>query len=244
MLISIITVTYNSELYLEDTILSVLNQDYNDIEYIIIDGGSTDNTLSIIDKYKDNIDIFISEPDKGIYDAMNKGIKASNGDIIGFLNSDDIFMNSTVISSITKEFNIDIDCIIGDVVYVRPNDLNTFIRRYSSKFKTFYFKFGHMPAHPSFYAKRELYKIVGSYNISFKISADFDFLLRALYVHRANYRYLNIIFVKMRIGGVSSSFKNKLLLNKEILRSCRINNLRSNYLFIYGKYLVKIFSFF
>lgn len=244
MKVSIITVTYNSALYLEDTISSIRKQTYKDIEYIIIDGGSTDTTLDIITRHKDVINYFISEKDNGIYDAMNKGIKAATGNIIGFLNSDDFFYDDNVVSSIVNQFSDNIDCIYGDVVFVKSSNLNKPIRLYSSKdFDISQFKYGKMPAHPSFYARSIVYKTVGNLKSTYKIAADFDFILRALLTHKFKFRYLNFIFVKMRIGGISTSFKNKILLNKEILKSCNENNISTNYLLIYSKYFKKIFSY-
>jgi len=245
MKVSIITVTYNSAFYLEDTISSIRNQIYSNIEYIVVDGGSTDRTLEIINNNKDIIKYYISEKDNGIYDAMNKGIKLATGEIIGFLNSDDFFYDDKVINNIVDQFTDNIDCIFGNVVFVKPANLDKYIRLYSSKnFKISQFKLGQMPAHPSFYARSVVYKNVGNFKTNYKIAADFDFLLRVLVTHKYQFKYLNFIFVKMRIGGVSTSLKNKIILNNEILRSCRENNLYTNYLLIYSKYFKKIFSYF
>jgi glycosyltransferase involved in cell wall biosynthesis len=244
MKITIITVTYNSEKYLENTILSVLNQTYKNIEYIIIDGGSTDRTISIIEKYANFITTWISEKDVGIYDAMNKGIRNSTGDVIGFLNSDDIFFDNDTIENIANSFNINIECVFGDIVFVDSVNTNKITRHYSAKnFKLHHFSYGHMPPHPSFYALKTLYEKVGFFKVNYKIAADFDFILRSLLIKKSNYEYLNQIIVRMRSGGISSSIKNKILLNKELLRSCKENNIKSTYFKIYLKYIFKIFSF-
>ena len=245
MKISIITVTYNSEKYLEQTIISVIEQNYKNIEYIIIDGGSTDNTIQIINKFKNNINYFISESDKGIYDAMNKGIKIATGDVIGFLNSDDIYYDNNVLENIVNAFTNNIDCLYGNIYFVDSNNINKIVRDYSGKnFSLNQFAFGHMPPHPSFYASKKLYNIVGFFKSGYKIAADFDFLVRALINNNAKYMYINLPFVKMRSVGVSSTFKNKILLNQEIFRSCNENMINTNYIKIYSKYFVKFFSFF
>lgn len=245
MKISIITVTYNSELYLEQTILSVINQTYKNYEFIIIDGGSTDNTISIIEKYKQYVTFWISENDKGIYDAMNKGITFASGDIIGFLNSDDIYYDNNILEIISSSFNDNIESIFGDIVYVNNKDTNVLNRHYSSKnFKLKHFSYGHMPPHPSFYALKKVYDKIGFFKDDYKIAADFDYLVRVLLINKIKFKYMNIIFVRMRSGGISSTYKNKIKLNSEIYRSCRENKIETNYLKIYSKYFYKVFSFF
>ena len=243
MKISIITVTFNSDKFLEETILSVKNQTYKNIEYIIIDGDSNDNTINIIKKYSNFINIFITEKDNGIYDAMNKGLKLATGDIIGFLNSDDMYFDNNVLSKIASNFTSNIECLYGNIVFVNSNDTNIIIRKYISKyFKPKYFQYGFMPAHPSFYAKKELYNKVGFFKLGYKISADFDFLLRALLIHNSRYKFINMTFVKMRYGGVSTTIKNKILLNHEIYVSCLENNIKTNKFKIYSKYVFKLLS--
>jgi len=244
MKVSIITVTFNSVLYLEKSILSVVNQTYKNFELIIIDGGSTDGTLQIIDKYSKYISHCTSEKDQGIYDAMNKGIKKATGDIIGFLNSDDELYDENVLKIITSSFNHNVKCVFGDIVFVDNENTKKILRYYSSKkFSLNQFSYGHMPPHPSFYALRILYDEIGYFKLGYKIAADFDFLIRALSDTSTNYQYINSIIVRMRTGGVSSRIKNKILLNKEIHRSCKENNIKTSYLKIYIKYLYKIFSF-
>lgn len=244
MKVSIITVAYNADKYILDTISSVKNQTYKNIEYIIVDGGSSDNTLEIIKSNLDFINIYISESDNGLYDAMNKGLRLAKGDIIGFLNSDDVFFDNNVVENIVANFDKNTDSIFADVVFVENDNLNRITRYYSGEnFKVEHFKFGHMPPHPSFYARRDVYLKVGDFKLNYKISADFDYLLRALFIHKTKFKYYKYPLVKMRSGGVSSTIKNKFLLNREILRSFNENNLKTNYLNIYSKYIFKIFSF-
>ena len=242
MKVSIITVTLNSEKYLEDTLLSIFSQTYHNIESIVIDGNSTDGTLSILQKYQKQIK-FISEPDSGIYDAMNKGIALATGDVIGILNSDDVLFDKDVIMNMVKSFSNEIDCVYGNVILV--NEVNKIVRKYSSSnFRLKDFELGHMPPHPSFYVRMNAFQKYGSYNTSFKISADYDLLLRFLYLHKLKAKYLDFIMVKMRDGGISSSLKNKWLLNKEVLISCRLNKVDTNFLKVYSKYIFKWRAFF
>lgn len=245
MKVSIITTTYNSGLTLRDTIRSVLSQSYPDIEYIIIDGGSKDNTLEIINKYKDKIAKVISEPDKGIYDAMNKGIRMATGDIVGILNSDDFFTSTNVIENIVKAFESnDIDAVFGDIHFVKPDNLNKSVRYYSSSiFRPSLFRFGFMPAHPSFYVKRICYEKYGLYDLNYKIASDYDLLIRFLYINKITYKYLNIDFVTMRVGGASTeNVKSRVVLNKEIVRACRKYGIYTNLFMLSLKYIYKIFE--
>lgn len=245
MKISIITASYNSEKTINDTINSVLSQTYKNIEYIIIDGNSRDKTKDIVSYYLDKIK-FISEPDHGIYDAINKGINLATGDIVGILNSDDFFPNNEIIDIIATTFINNykqIDLLFGDIAFV--NNDNQIKRSYSAKnFSNSLFKFGMMPPHPSVYIKREVYLQYGLYITSYKIAADFELLLRYLLINNLKYKYINLIVVYMRFGGVSnSSFKNRLLLNNEILKACKNNKIATNYLFIYSKYFKRILEY-
>lgn len=245
MKISIITTTYNSEATIKDTLESVNAQTYPDIEHIIVDGASKDNTLDLVKKYGKRVSLIISEPDKGIYDAMNKGIKAATGNVIGILNSDDFFTSDDVISAIVFAFeNNDIDAVYGDVHYVNPENLNKCVRYYSSAvFKPSLFKFGLMPAHPSFYVKRSCYEKYGVYSLDYQIASDFDLLIRFLYTHKIKYRYLKKDFVTMRTGGESTkNLNNRMLLNKEDLKACRKYGITTNMFMIMFKYVYKIFE--
>lgn len=245
MRVSIITVVYNNSSTIKSAIESVLSQTYKDIEYIVVDGASTDGTVDIIKEYGDRIDKFVSEPDKGIYNAMNKGIKLSTGDIVGILNSDDFFTNNSIIQNIVDSFDNDIDAIYGDIQFVDPNNLNKIVRYYSSeRFKRSSFKYGFMPAHPSFYVRRKFYEELGLYKEDYKIGADYELLVRFLYCNNLKTKYLKFPFVCMRTGGVSNqNFKSNFTLNNEILRACKENGLNTNLLNIYSKYYFKVFEF-
>ena len=245
MKISIITVTYNSESTLKNTIESVIKQDYNNIEYIIIDGCSIDNTLNIIKHYNDRVSKFISEKDYGIYDAINKGIKLSTGDIIGILNSDDVFYDDQVVSKIANAFdsNFNLDSIIGDIVFI--NNKEQVHRKYTaSNWNPKKFAWGMMPPHPTFYCKKIIFEKFGFYRTDFKIAADYELMMRFLLVKKITYKYLPMVFVKMSLGGASTkNLNSKLLINKEVLKACNLNNIKTNLFKIYTKYFFKIFEF-
>ena len=221
MKVSIITATYNSVMHLEDSILSVINQDYKDIEHIIIDGGSTDGTLAIINKYKNHIAHWVSEPDRGMYDAINKGMKLATGDIIGTLNSDDLLADNCVITAITNAFHYkDTDVVYGDLVYVLPDDVNNIIRVWKGlPYKRTRYYYGWMPAHPTFYFKSSLLKKYGYYENHYYTAADYELMARYLFHFRASAYYLPRLIVKMRSGGMS---------NGNIFRRLRAN--RRDYL--------------
>ncbi|MEG0889965.1 MAG: glycosyltransferase family 2 protein [Bacteroides sp.] len=250
MKVSLITVTFNSGKTLSDTIQSVFAQSNADIEYIIIDGLSEDNTIEIINEYEPLFQgrlRWISEKDNGIYDAMNKGIRMATGDIVGIINSDDFYHRNDIIEKIVAEFQEDklIQAIYGDIRFVNPNDLNKTVRYYSSgKFSPDLFRYGFMPAHPTFFTYREQFEINGYYKVDYKIAADYELLIRFLYVHRLRSKYIPIDFMKMRTGGVSTaSFKSNILLNKEIVRACKENGIWTCIPLLLLKYLVKIFEF-
>lgn len=245
MKISIITVVYNGEAYLESCIQSVLSQDHSDIEYIIVDGASTDSTPEIIARYRNRIATVISEPDKGIYDAMNKGVKAATGEVVGILNADDLYQNEKVISRVAREFEKKgVDSIFGDLIFVNPEDLNKVVRFYQPKnFKLEHFRKGDMPPHPTFFVKRELYDRFGYFDTSFKITADFELMVRFLLKGGASYSYIPEILVKMRTGGISTSgIKSTLTVNREMKRSLDMNGISTSMLRIYSKYFTKIFQ--
>jgi glycosyltransferase involved in cell wall biosynthesis len=246
LIISVITVSYNSADTISDTIKSVLAQTYSEIEYIVIDGGSSDGTIELVKSYGDRISKFISDPDDGIYDALNKGIKLATGDIVGIMHSDDFFYSNLVVEKIASAFEeIDTDAVIGDVQFVAPSDTLKIVRYFSSKkFSLTKFRFGYMPPHPSFYVRRELYEKLGYYKTDYKIAADFELVLRFLLINKIKYKYIEMPFVSMRSGGVSNkSIGSNITLNKEIARACRENGVKTNFFFIYSKYFTKIFQF-
>ncbi|QRX64183.1 glycosyltransferase [Dysgonomonadaceae bacterium zrk40] len=245
MKISIISTTYNSSAHIADCVKSINNQTYHDIEHIIVDGASKDNTLEIVNGIPNRVEKIISEPDKGIYDAMNKGIQAATGDVIGILNSDDFFTSDDVIQTVVDSFkNNDIDALYGDVHFVSPDNLSKSVRYYSSSvFKPSLFRFGFMPAHPSFYMKKECYDKYGLYALDYKIASDYDLLIRYLYKEKIKYKYIKKDFVTMRTGGVSTeNFNSRVTLNKEIVRACRKYGIYTNLFMLSLKYLYKIFE--
>jgi len=244
--VSIITVVWNGEKTIKDTIESVLSQTYSDIEYILIDGCSTDKTVEIINDYEQKISKFISEPDNGIYDAMNKGIDMATGDIVGILNSDDFYIDELTIGKVVKEFEEKlVDSVYADLVYIKPENLNKTVRYYdSSIFNPSKFAYGLMPAHPTFFVKREIYKKYGMFRTDLKVAADFDILARFLYIHKISYSYINEVLVKMRTGGVSTSFSSIWINNIETLKVCRENGIKTNIFKIFHKYPKKIMGLF
>ena len=187
--VTIITPSFNQAQFLERTILSVIQQDYPNLEYIIIDGGSTDGSVDIIKKYEKHISYWVSEKDNGIYDAMNKGIALATGDVVGILNSDDFYIDENVIEKVVKVFQEkEADSIFADLVFVKPNNLEKNIRYYdSSKFKPSKFAYGWMPAHPTFFVKREIYEKYGVFQLDYKIAADYEILVRFLEKYKISY---------------------------------------------------------
>ena len=227
MKISIITISFNSENSILQTLQSVKNQLYKDYEYVLIDGGSKDGTLNIAKK-QDHISKIISEPDKGIYDAINKGIKNSSGDIIGFLNSDDTFYDKNSLQHIVDAFDKDTDCIFGDLIYTDKNDKVKRVWK-GSAFKKGAFKKGWMPAHPTFYCRRSIYEKLGLYDDSFKIAGDFELMLRFLEKHNIRSKYIPRTLVNMKVGGASNNgLKSKLDILKEEFRAFNQNEIKVN----------------
>jgi glycosyltransferase involved in cell wall biosynthesis len=244
--VSLITVTYNSAATLQHTIDSVAYQDYPNIEYIIVDGNSSDQTLQIINGNSHIISKMISEPDLGLYDAMNKGIKMATGDIVGIINSDDFYHRTDAISKIVEGFADNKTlCVFADVRFVNSNNLGKTIRYYSSaKFNLGAFSWGFMPAHPTFFTYREKFAEFGYYNTNYRVAADFELLVRFLYKHKLSYKYIPVDLLKMRYGGLStSSWKITLVINQEDLHACLKNGLQTNYIRLYSRYFRKIFEF-
>lgn len=247
MKVSIITATYNSAATILDTVRSVLSQTYSDIEYIIIDGNSKDGTMELLQPYLSRISRVVSEPDKGIYDAMNKGMTMATGDIVGILNSDDFFTSDDVVESLVKEFAADseLQAVYGDVHFVQDPHLDVCVRYYSSAiFSPRMFRFGFMPAHPSFYMRRECFLKYGGYDLTYKIAADYEYLVRLIYRNQIRIKYLKKDFVTMRVGGVSTrNFKNRLVISREDVKACLQNGLYTNLFLVCFKYVYKVFEF-
>lgn len=250
MVISVITATYNSETTIRDTIESILNQTYKDIEYWVIDGGSKDGTMDIVRSYEEVFDgrlHWISEPDHGIYDAMNKGIERATGDVVGILNSDDFFTSNDVLTVVAETFtkDVEIDALYGDIHFAKPDNLKKCVRYYSSKmFTPRLMRWGYMPAHPSFYCKKSVFDKYGLYSLDYKICSDFDMMVRLLYKYRIKTKYVCKDFVTMRTGGISTSkFSHRLLITKEDAIACKRNGVYSNFLMCSIKYFTKVFEF-
>lgn len=243
MTITIITVVWNNKDTIKDAINSVLSQTYKDIEYIIVDGASTDGTIEIVKSYENKINKFISEPDNGLYDAMNKGISLATGDIIGILNSDDFYIDNFVVERIVKEFKEKkVDSVYADLVFVKPENLDKTVRYYdSSQFNPSKFAYGWMPAHPTFFVTKEIYTKYGNFKLDYKIAADYELLTRFLAKYKVSYSYIKEPIIKMRIGGVSTSgIKSNYILNKEIIRACKENDIYTNWIMVLSKYPKKI----
>jgi len=244
--ISLITASSNSLSTIKHTIDSVLEQSYPDIEYIIIDNGSIDGTVDIVKSYNDRISEFISEPDNGIYDAMNKGIKLATGDIIGIINSDDFFIDSFAIEKVMDIFNTtQTDCVYADLIYVDKADTNKVIRHWkTNEYIHGAFNKGWHPAHPSFYLRRHVYKQYGDFDLSFKLAADFELMLRMLEKYRISSIYLPIPLVKMRTGGATNkSLVNIFNQNIECIRAFKKNGLNAGILYPLYRLIPKLKQF-
>lgn len=244
--VSIITVCFNSAITIEDTIKSVINQTYSNIEYIIIDGLSSDNTLEIINKYPDQITKVVSEKDKGLYDAINKGINLATGDIIANLNSDDFYIDNNVISDVVEKFEQEkSDTLYTDLYYVDAIDTNK-IKRFwkSGEYKKGLFFKGWMPPHPTFFVKSEVYKKYGIFNLELRSAADYEIMLRFIHRYECSVSYLPRVTVRMRIGGVSnSSLNNRIKANREDKKAWKINGLKPKSFTFILKPLSKVSQF-
>jgi len=242
--ISIITISFNANDTIEKTLNSIKSQSYSNIEHIIVDGGSIDGTIEICNSFS-HISKIISEPDNGVYDAFNKGLKLATGDIIGFLNADDVFCNENSIQDIVDAFsNNETDIVYGNLDYV--NKEGKVIRNWISRpYEKGLVKKAWMPAHPTFYCKKEVYDHLGGYNDSFKIAGDFELCLRFLEINNIPSFYLNKKIVKMLVGGISNSgLKSKLTIFKEELRAFKINNIYINPVLFFFYKLKKLKQFF
>lgn len=244
MKVSVITVCRNAESTIAETIESVVRQQGVDIDYIVIDGASTDGTQRIIEGYRQKISRFVSESDCGIYDAMNKGLGLASGDVIAFLNADDIYVDEFVIRKVVDiMLASDLDALYGDVVYFRTENPERMVRRYrSDRFSPDAIAWGWMPAHPAIFVRRKVFEEVGGFKTDYRIAGDFEFVARA-FDGGLRYFYLPEILVKMRLGGISTrGFGNTLLLNREVIRACKENKINTNLFKILSKYFFKVFE--
>jgi len=228
MKVSIITVTKNSAKHLSDCIESVRKQNYKDIEHIIIDGKSTDDTLEIIQNNLEYISYWISETDRGMYDAINKGLEVATGDIVGILNSDDMFASADAVRSIVDGFETSgADSIYGDLVYVDPKNIHRIIRYWRGiSYKRYRFRYGWMPAHPTFYIRRKLIDQYGLYENHYYTAADYEFMARYLFLHKVSSKYIDAMLVKMRNGGISNgNFKSRFRANRRDFLAMKKNKI-------------------
>ncbi|MCX7174817.1 MAG: glycosyltransferase family 2 protein [Proteobacteria bacterium] len=247
MKISIVTACYNSASTIEDTLASVAEQTHPEIEHIIVDGCSTDRTMEIVNRHRDRLAKVVSAPDSGIYDAMNKGIALASGDVIGFLNSDDVFASAVELEFVAKAFEDPaIEACYADLVYVAKHDPGKVVRYWKSNaYRYGQFRTGWMPAHPTFYVRRAIYVRFGGFDLQFRLQADFELAMRLLEVHRIRSIYIPRVLVKMRVGGATNnSLANILKGNLEAYRACLKNGLPVTPFFMLGKILSRIPQFF
>lgn len=247
MKITIITAVLNNREFIEECITSVLNQTYKAIEYIIIDGGSTDGTAEIIKRHENNISKWVSGPDSGVYHALNKGLQLASGDIIGLLHSDDFYAHDKVIETVASQMkNRNIDSCYGDLLYVSRYNIENIIRHWkSSPYKQGLFRKGWMPPHPTFFVKREIYEKYGLFNTNFRIAADYELMLRFLEKYRISTYYIPEVLIKMRLGGASNkSLKNLFIKSSEDYKAWKVNNLNGGLFTIFLKNFSKIPQFF
>lgn len=253
MKISVITATWNSGKTIKDTLISVLNQSYTNVEHIIKDGGSKDDTLAICNDYEKHFYTnedkgrtirILSDKDKGIYDAMNQGIKAATGDVIGILNSDDFYTSDDVLARVAEEFanNPKLEAVYGDIHFVKDENLKKCTRYFSSRyFRPWALRFGFMPAHPSFYVRREVYEKYGLYDLNFRTSSDFEMMVRLFVKEKIHTKYINMDFVTMRAGGESTAgLEAKRKVNRDIAGSLKKHGVYSNQFFQSLRYLWRI----
>lgn len=247
MKVTIVTVCYNAGATIADTLESIVMQNFLDVESIIIDGASTDNTLKIVEQYAGRLAHVHSEPDHGVYDAMNKGLALASGEVIGFLNADDVYADRDVLSRVMAIMEREgLDALLGDVEFFRPEDPARTVRRYrSARFKPDRIAFGWMPAHPALFLRRRVYERFGPFRTDYRIAGDFEYCARIFRDETLAYRTFPETLVRMRTGGISTGgWRSTLLLNREVLRACRENGIDTNMLKIFSKYPAKVLEFF
>jgi glycosyltransferase involved in cell wall biosynthesis len=249
MKITIITAVYNAAQTLADAMDSVLRQTYADIEYVVVDGGSKDGSVDGVRSYEPRFGgrmKWVSEPDHGIYDAMNKGIRMATGDVVGILNSDDYFTADDVVEQVAQTLaDTQLDAVYGDIHFIRAGQPDRCVRYYSSaRFHPRWLRFGFMPAHPSFYCRREVFERAGLYKTDYKIGSDYEMMVRLFCRYHIRTRYIPADFVTMRTGGASTrNVRSRLQLIQDDVRACRDNGIYTNAAMISLKFLYKIFEF-
>lgn len=247
MKISIITVAFNAAHTIVDALESVAAQTHPEIEHIVVDGASADGTPEMIERYGKHVSRFISEPDRGIYDAMNKGLGLATGEVIGFLNADDVYADNGVLERVSAIMaKDDLDVLFGDAEFVSPTRPNQPLRRYrSERFRPGRIAWGWMPAHPALFLKRSVYERFGKFRTDYRIAGDFELVARIFHSGTLTYRHVPQVLVRMRTGGISTAgWRNTLLLNQEVLRACRENGIPTNMLKILSKYPAKLLEYF
>ncbi len=247
MKLSVITVVYNAAATIEDTLRSVAAQTHPDVEHIVIDGGSNDGTLAILERYRGGIARLVSEPDCGIYDAMNKGIALAGGEVIGLLNADDVYADGRVLGKIAQRFaDPGVEACYGDLVYVAQDDPQRVVRYWKScAYRDGLFEKGWIPPHPTFFVRRSVYQRYGGFDLTYRLQSDFELTMRFLAVHHIRSVHVPEILVRMRTGGVSNRrLTNILKGNLEAYRACRKNGLKVSRWFIARKILSRIPQFF
>lgn len=245
--LSVITICYNSAPTLASALQSVADQDCSSIEHIVVDGASTDGSLEIIKTFQPSLACVVSEPDAGIYDAMNKGLDRATGDVVCFLNADDQYAHSKVLSQVTKQMQeFGLDALIGDVGFFREDNPTRMVRRYrSDRFHPSRLAWGWMPAHPGLFLRRDVVERVGRFKTDYRIAGDFEYIVRAFHGQSLRYQHLPEVLVHMQTGGASTNgWRSKVLLNREVLRACQENGLQTNMLKILSKYPAKLLELF
>lgn len=246
MKISTITVCFNSATTIASTLHSVAQQKNLDIEHVVIDGDSTDGTVDLVCQHGTHVSTLVSEPDWGIYDAMNKGLRLSCGDVICFLNADDRYAHTNVLANVAEQMEREgLDALLGDVAFFHADAPDRMIRRYrSARFKPERLGWGWMPAHPALFVRRAVYDRVGLFRTDFKIAGDYDWVVRAFKSGNLRYQYRPEVLVHMQMGGISTrGWRNSLLLNQEVMRACRENGIATNWFKILSKYPFKLWEY-
>ena len=242
-LISVISVCYNSKATIERALQSVADQAWPQVEHIVIDGSSTDGTLDVLERFRPQLAALVSEPDKGIYDAMNKGLVRATGEVVCFLNADDYYANPTVLSEVAQQMQMHrLDALVADVGFFKAGEPTRMIRRYrSDRFSPQKLAWGWMPAHPGLFMRREVTQRVGLFKIDYRIAGDYEFVVRAFHGQQLRYLHLSKVLVHMQAGGASNNgWRAKILLNQEVLRACRENGVSTNMAKILSKYPAKL----
>ena len=246
MKISIITVAFNAASTIADTLESVAGQTHSEIEHIVVDGASTDDTLDVVRRHGQRVARLLSEPDHGIYDAMNKGIRLATGDVIGFLNADDMYPDTGVLTRVSAALEREkLDALFGDAEFVSSTRPDQPVRRYrSERFRPDRIAWGWMPAHPTLFLRRWVYERFGMFRTDYRIAGDFELVARMFHGGTLRYRHVPEVLVRMRTGGVSTGgWRNTILLNREVLRACRENGIQTNLPKILSKYPAKLLEF-